>query len=134
MKNLLALLGRIAFSAIFIMAGISKIMDFSQTAALMASNGLPYSQILLILAIIVELGGGLMILTGWKAKWGAFLLFLFVIPVTFVFHSFWNYEPEMAINQMQHFLKNLSIIGGTLYIIAFGPGRFSLGRSRPKST
>ena len=122
-----ALLGRVFFGLIFLIAGVSKVIDFSGTASYMASHGLPMSEILLVLAIIVELGGALMVVFGWNARYGALLLALFVLAVTFVFHSFWTYENVVAAtNQMHHFLKNLAMFGGALYIMAFGAGKYSL--------
>ena len=78
------LLGRILLSAIFIIAGISKITGFSNTAAYMASKGLPMAEVLLVLTIIIELGGGVMILVGWKARWAATAIF-------FIFNSSVDY-------------------------------------------
>ena len=74
------------------------------------------------------LGGGLLVLFGFKARFGAFLLFIFTIPVTFVFHSFWNMPADQITNQMHHFMKNISIMGGTLYLMAYGAGRFGFDR------
>ena len=76
------LLGRILLSVIFIIAGINKITGFEGTAGYMASKGLPMVEVLLVLTILIELGGGLMILLGWQARWGATAIFLFIIPVT----------------------------------------------------
>jgi len=132
MTDFIALLGRIALSLIFVASGFDKIMSFTQTAGLMASKGLPYSQILLIASIVFELGGGLMVFLGWRARFGALMLFLFVIPVTVVFHSFWSYAPADAINQMQHFMKNLAIMGGALYVMAYGAGNYSVDAARKK--
>lgn len=61
-----------------------------------------------------------------------FLLLIFVLAVTFVFHTFWTYQAQEATNQMQHFTKNFSIIGG-LFIMSFGAGRFSLDGARRRS-
>jgi putative oxidoreductase len=78
------------------------------------------------LAVIIELGAGLLLVVGWKARWAAFLLFLFVIPVSLVYHNFWTMEgAQAAMNKIQ-FLKNVSIMGGMLLVTAFGPGRYSV--------
>ncbi|MEE9551425.1 MAG: DoxX family protein, partial [Gammaproteobacteria bacterium] len=71
------LLGRVLLSVIFIIAGFTKVTGFEQTAAYMVSKGLPMVEILLVLTIIIELGGGLMILVGWQARWAALAIFLF---------------------------------------------------------
>jgi len=124
-QNTLMLLGRMAFAQVFVISGFQKILSFSATAAYIASKGLPYSHVLLIIAIIFEFGGGMMVLLGWKTRWGAALLFLFMIPVTYVFHSFWTVESQEVVNQMHHLMKNLAMMGGTLYIMAIGGGAFS---------
>jgi putative oxidoreductase len=123
--------GRFLLALIFVLSGWGKITGFEGTVAYMASKGMPFPQFLLPGAIIVELGGGLALMLGWKARWAALALFLFCIPTALVFHNFWAVPPEQAQNQMIHFLKNLAIMGGLLYVVAFGPGPFSIGgRSR----
>jgi Predicted membrane protein len=121
------LLGRILLSVIFILAGIGKITDFSGTAAFMASKDLPLVNLLLVLTIIVELGGGLLILIGWQARWAAAALFLFTGIVTLIFHPFWSFEGAEAVQNFQGFFKNLAIMGGLMYVLVHGSGPLSLG-------
>jgi putative oxidoreductase len=122
-------LGRIFLSAIFIMAGFSKITGYAGTAAYMDSQGVPGA--LLPLVILVELAGGIALLLGWQARTAAFLLAGFTILSGILFH----YIPSMdlegyaAAAEMNNFMKNISIAGGMLMVAAMGPGRFSLGRS-----
>jgi putative oxidoreductase len=123
--------GRFLLALIFVLSGWGKITGFEGTVAYMASKGMPFPQFLLPGAIIVELGGGLALMLGWKARWAALALFLFCIPTALVFHNFWAVPPEQAQNQMIHFLKNLAIMGGLLYVVAFGPGPFGIG-GRPR--
>lgn len=130
LQNWASLIGRILLSLIFIIAGFHKIMDYSGTLAMMTQAGLPSPKTLLILAIIFELGGGLLVFFGWFTRFGAFLLFVFVIAVTISFHTFWTYEAQEAANQMQHFMKNLSILGALLYVMGFGAGGYSFDRAR----
>ena len=96
----------------------------------MAQANLPMVKILYVLTVIVELGGGLLILVGWKARWAALVVCLFLIPVTLTFHWEWG-------NRMQEraFWKNLAIMGGLLMVAAFGPGPISIdGQARrPRS-
>lgn len=122
------LLGRILLSLIFILAGYGKIGGFEGTSGYMASKGLPFTDILLVLTIIIELGGGLLILVGWQARWAATAIFLFLIPVTLIFHPFWALEGQIATDEYHAFMKNLAIMGGMLYIMTFGSGPFSLGK------
>lgn len=125
-SDLIILIGRVCFSAIFIMAGYQKLLNFASTAAAMVNEGVPYADMLIIVAIIMELAGGLMVLLGVYARLGGFMLFAFIIPVTYFFHDFWSFEPEMAANQISHFMKNLALAGGALFIVANGAGGYSL--------
>lgn len=125
------LLGRILLVLLFLLSGYNKVAGFSQTAGYMASKGLPMIEVLLVLSILVELGGALMILLGWRARWGALALFLWMIPVTFIFHNFWAMDPAQMQNQMNHFMKNLAIMGGLLYVMAYGSGPYSIDRNNP---
>ncbi|HLA75459.1 MAG TPA: DoxX family protein [Gammaproteobacteria bacterium] len=127
-KQFAPLLGRALLALIFILSGFNKITGFAQTAGYMASKGLPMVEILLPLTILVELGGGLLILVGWRAHWAATVIFLFLIPVTFIFHPFWAVDPAEAQSQMINFMKNLAIMGGMLYIMAYGSGPYSLSK------
>ena len=122
------LLGRMLLSLIFIISGYHKIGAFDQTAAYMAAKGLPMVEILTALTILIELGGGLMILLGWKARWGALAIFLFLIPVTLIFHDFWAAAPDQMQQQFNNFMKNIAIMGGMLYIMAYGSGAYSLSK------
>jgi len=120
------LTGRILLSQIFLLSGVMKIMNWSQTAEQMASHGMAAVPFFLFMSILIEIGGGLSILLGCQARLGALTLALFLVPVTLVFHNFWAYEGQMMQNQMQHFLKNLTIMGGLYTIVAVGSGPFSL--------
>jgi putative oxidoreductase len=115
----LVMLGRVLLSIIFLLSGLGKIMDWDGNAKLMASQGMPLIPLLLAGAIIIELAGGLSVLLGWKVRWGALLLFLYLIPTTLIFHDFWAFSgPEMQ-TQLVNFLKNLSIMGGLLLVAAY---------------
>jgi putative oxidoreductase len=121
-----ALAGRILLALIFIVSGYGKIGGYAGTAGYMASKGLPMVDVLLLLTILIELGGGLLIAIGWKARWAAAVTFLFLIPVTLVFHNPAGLDPAAAQQQMIQLLKNVSIMGGMLGLFAFGAGGFSL--------
>ena len=132
MKQYGPLLGRILLSAIFILAGINKITGFGSTALYMTSKGLPMTELLLILTIIIELGGGILLLIGWQARWAAAAIFLFMVPVTLIFHPFWIMDGQEATTQYHKFMKNLAIMGGMMYVMVYGSGPFSLGNKKPK--
>jgi len=127
-ENMGLLLGRACLATIFLIAGFTKLTQFPETISHMSSAGILYTEIFLVLAIVTEIGGGLMILFGWKARLGALIILVFVASVTYVFHPFWAVDQAEIANQSQHFLKNLSIIGGMLYIMCSGPGRYSFDR------
>ena len=126
--DLAALVGRILLATLFVVSGIGKIAGFAGTAGYIASKGLPMAELLTAATIVVELGGGLAIVAGWKARWAALLLAGFTVVASVLFHNFWAAPPAEAMNQQIHFMKNLSIIGGMLLLFAHGPGRFSVGR------
>jgi putative oxidoreductase len=126
--NAAALLGRVLLAAIFIISGYAKIGGFDGTAGYIASKGLPMPQVLAALTVALELGGGILLAIGFKARWVALLFFLWLIPTTFVFHKFWGIEAAQAQMQQIQFLKNLAIMGGMSYVFAFGAGAYSVDR------
>jgi putative oxidoreductase len=131
LQNFAALGGRVLLAAIFLISGLNKLSDFSGTAAFMSGSGLPAAEFLLVLTLLIEIAGGLMIVLGLYTRQVALILFLFMIPVTAVFHNPWVAgDPAQAQQQMIHFLKNLAIMGGLLHLSAFGPGYFSIEARR----
>lgn len=120
------LAGRILLSFIFVMSGLGKIGGFAGTSAYIASKGIPLPDVVTVGTILVEVVGGMMVIVGWKARWGAAALFIFTALAALLFHNFWAAAPDQAQNQMINFLKNISIMGGLLYVVAFGSGPISL--------
>ena len=114
------LLASVMLAHIFILSGFGKISGFAGTAGYIASKGLPMADVLTVITIVIELGGGLLILVGWQARWAATAIFLFIIPVTLIFHPFWVQGESIS------FMKNLAIMGGMMMIIAYGSGPYSL--------
>jgi len=127
------LLGRILITALFLRSAFGKITGFSAVAAGMAQKGMPFAEALLVGAIAFEIVGSLMVLFGWKARWGALLLILFTIPATLIYHDFWNMEGAQYQRQLSHFMKNLSILGGLFVVMGMGSGPLSLEKSRERS-
>ena len=133
-QSLLPLMGRILLSLIFVSSGFGKIFTWDQTAGYMASKGMPMVSLFLLGAIIFELAGGLSVLLGYRAKVGAILLMIFIIPASLIFHNFWAFKGMEQQMQMIMFMKNIAIIGGLIGIIANGSGAFSLdNRSKTKT-
>lgn len=122
------LVGRILLALIFLMSGIGKISGFAGTAGYMASKGMPMTDVLLAITIVIEIGAALMLILGYKARFGAAALLLWMIPVTFIFHNFWAMPADQQMIQQIMFMKNLGLMGGMLYIMAFGSGPMSLAK------
>jgi putative oxidoreductase len=125
---ILALLGRVLLASIFVYSGFGKITDFQGTAGYIASAGLPIPQFLAVGAIIVEFIVGLALLIGFRARWAALVLVVFLIVITPIFHNFWSVSPADAMSQQINFIKNIAIMGGMLMVMAFGPGRYSVDK------
>jgi putative oxidoreductase len=119
------LIGRILFSIIFILSGLSHFA--AGTIAYAKYAGVPMASFLVPLSGIIALAGGLSVALGYKAKIGAWLILLFLIPVTFIMHKFWGIADPMAQQmQMAMFMKNISLIGAALIISYFGAGPLSI--------
>lgn len=117
------LLSRVLLSGIFLYSGLSKVFAFAQTQAYMADKGMHLAGVFLVLAILIEICGGLMVLLGYFPRLGALALALYLIPTTAVFHRDFS-----AAGQAVQFAKNLAIIGGLLAIVSAGGGGFCLRR------
>jgi len=123
------LLGRFLYVLIFLMAAPSHFSK--QTIEYAATQGAPLASVVVPLSGIIALAGGLSILLGYRAKIGAWLIVLFLVPVTLTMHKFWTvHDPVMAQTQMVMFMKNLAILGGALLISQFGAGPLSLDARR----
>ena len=121
--------GRIALAVMFIMAGADKLfVHTTETVQMMAAYGVPLAGILIYPAGIVELAGGLALVTGYRARFAALLLALFTAAVSPIFHAFWAVPADQAVVQMLFFTKNLAVFGGLLHVVARGTGRFALQR------
>ena len=119
-------LGRVLMALLFVPAGISKLTGFAGTVGYIKSVGLPLPEVGAAIAVIVELGVGLALLVGYKARYAALVLALFTVAAAIGFHNFWAMEEaKVMINRIQ-FFKNLSIAGGLLFIAAYGAGPFAL--------
>lgn len=118
-------IGRLAFAAVFV---VFTPLDFTpQGVAWGVQQGIPMAPILVPLAGVLAMAGGLSVILGYHARIGAWLLILFLVPVTAVMHNFWAVrDPMMAQMQVGFFLANLSRIGAALLIAYFGAGPISL--------
>lgn len=117
---LLALLGRILFSAIFLMSGMGHLTQSESMGQYAGSKGVPAPRFMVLLTGIMIILGGLSVLLGAYVQIGTVLLVLFLIPAAFMMHDFWNIEaPEESQNQQVHFMKNMSMAGGAILIWYF---------------
>ncbi len=123
-----ALVGRILLALIFIASGFGKITGFEGTVGYIASKGLPLPQLGAIIAIIVELGGGILLVIGYKARWAALTLAIYTLAAGIIFHNYWAAEAAQKMAQQINFWKNISITGGMLMVFALGPGRYSVDK------
>ncbi|MEL6221986.1 MAG: DoxX family protein [Cyanobacteria bacterium J06627_8] len=125
-QKYIPLVARTFIAIIFIQTGFAKISGFAGTQEQIASVGIPLAGLVTIFTILFEIIGGVSLIVGFKARIGATLLLLFLIPATLMFHN-----PIADPTQMIQFMKNLAIIGGLLMVAAFGSGPVSLGQNQP---
>ena len=151
-KIVISVLGRALLSVIFILAGINKILNWGSSEHVLmqalvsarAHMGFPFIDsalqimqqhisLCLVLATMAELFGGLLVFLGMFVRFGAFLLVMYLIPTTFLFHAFWRLAPPESDIQVVMFMKNITILGGLLVVWAFGSGfqRFSTSLKTP---
>jgi putative oxidoreductase len=121
LKAIVMLIGRILMVLIFLKSGLGKIENFTDTAQFMAKAGMPYTTFFLLGAIFLELAGGITIALGFLTRVGALMLLVFLVPTTLIFHG--NFTDQ---GQVIHFMKNVSMLGGCLFLLGVGPGRLSL--------
>jgi len=125
MTRYLPFVGRLMIGLPFAMSGLSKLGAYSATTAMIGAVGLPVPPLAYAVAVTVELGGGLLLIAGYQARYVAAALALFSIATALSFHS--NFADQ---NQMIHFLKNVMMAGGLLQIAAFGAGALSIDNGR----
>ena len=125
-----ALVGRLLLALIFVVSGIGKIFNFGGAVGMIAAKGFPLPEIVGVLTICVEAGGGLALAFGWRARYAAALLAFFTIAAALVFHNFWAAAPAQFQGQFINFMKNVAITGGMLMVVAFGPGAISVDARR----
>ena len=140
-EDVALLVARLAIAALFLPAGLQKLMHFSAFAAslddktIWAGIALPAPRAFAALAVLAELGGSLLLLAAIFARWAALLLVLFVAMATLTSHRYWEYEPPARQAQQTNFYKNVAIAGGLLGLFVAGPGGigFDRRRTRPRA-
>ncbi|QDT56387.1 Inner membrane protein YphA [Caulifigura coniformis] len=127
MNAALTVVARLMITAIFLMSAVgNKIPNYSGVVKYMEGEGVPAPQILLAGAIVFLIVGSLSVITGFKARFGAGLLAIFLVAATYYFHDFWNFTGQDQQQQMIQFLKNTGLFGTMLFFMANGTGPASL--------
>ena len=124
----LPFIGRILIGLPFAMSGLSKLAAYGPTTEMISAAGLPLPPLAFAVAVAVELGGGLLLIIGYRARVAALALAAFAVATALSFHA--NFADQ---DQMIHFLKNVMLAGGLLQIVAFGAGAVSIEEYRRKS-
>lgn len=128
LSSFVLFIARVCIAAIFLSGAYSKVMAYDETVQFMASKGFTAVPLFLFGAAFVEFIGALSLILGYKTRFGATLLLLFLIPTTLIFHDFWNAEGAVRALQQIEFFKNLAIFGGLLYVICNGAGGCAFDR------
>ncbi len=130
LQNPLSLLGRILLAALFLPAGIGKIAGFAGTVGYISSAGLPFPTLAALVAIVVEVGGGLALVFGLATRWVALALSVFTLAASVSFHAFWAVPADAVMVTQLLFVKNIAVIGGLLTLAAWGAGAWSVDARR----
>src|ERR1700678_4836417 len=123
-NDITTLAGRILISVMFLISGFFKVGGYAQVVGYAAAMHLPAPGVAIAVAAAIELGCGLAVLVGFRTRFAAWLLFLFLLPVTFFFHNFWAAQGMEQQTQMINFLKNAAIMGGFLGRLWIGVGLY----------
>jgi putative oxidoreductase len=125
---LIATAGRVLIALIFLISGFGKIASPAATLDHISAANLPFPLLAYIVAIVVEIGGGILLVLGFQTRLAGAVLAVFCVVAALGFHSAFS-DP----NQIVHFLKNISMAGGLLQVVAFGAGSFSIDHRRAGS-
>jgi putative oxidoreductase len=127
-QDTLALIGRVLIALLFVPAGFGKLTGFAGVVGYIGSVGLPLPQLGAVVAIVVELGVGLMFLVGYKTRIAAIVLAVFTVAASIFFHNYWALPADKAMVNQLMFFKNIAVAGGLLAFAAVGAGRFSIDK------
>jgi putative oxidoreductase len=127
-QNAAALLGRILICLLFVLGGWGKLMAPVATQAMFAKQGLPLVPAAWLLAVVVELGGGVLIFLGLFTRPVALILAVWCVATALIAHA------DLADRAQEiNFLKNMGLTGGFLYIAAFGARAWSFDGWRARA-
>jgi putative oxidoreductase len=135
-EKFVPVLGRFLLALVFVLSGYGKIWGIGTTAGYMASHGIPLPNILVYGVVLLELGGGLALMVGLFTRPLALIFALYLVTLALVFHNYWAMPEAQMHAQQTAFMEHLSMLGGMLYVFAFGAGPWSLdaliGLERPR--
>lgn len=112
------LAARVLMAVIFLVAGVRKLMTYGATLGYFAKLGIPMAEVVLPLTIALEVGGGLLLVAGWRLQWVAGALAVFTLATAFTAHAFWAADAAQFAGQLNNFLKNVAMVGGFVLLIA----------------
>lgn len=128
--NALNLAGRLALAALFLPAGLGKIAGFEGTVGYITSVGLPMASLAAVVAIVVEVAGGLALIAGYRVRIAALALAAFTLVASVFFHAYWAAPADQAFMQQLLFFKNIGVIGGLLVLASQAPAGWTLDARR----
>jgi len=130
LQNGLSLLGRLMLAFLFLPAGVGKVLGFAGTVGYITSKGLPMPEVTAVIALLVEILGGLALIAGFQTRLAAIVLAVFTVGAGIFFHNYWAVPEAQQMMQQINFNKNIAIAGGLLVLAAFGAGGFSVDAKR----
>ena len=113
-------------SSVFLIMGVLKLTTFSYYVGMVTERGLPLATVAIAGAASLEILGGLAILTGFQTRIVSWILFVYLIPTSVIFHNYWTMQGALRADMEAHFFKNMAIMGGLLFLAMWGPGSYSI--------
>lgn len=129
-ENAVPFMGRILMSSVFLVFGVLKFTTFAYYVGLSSGKGMPLPAASIIAAATLEVLGGLAILVGFQVRIVSWILCVYLIPTSILFHNYWALQGALRATMEAHFFKNMAIMGGLLYLATFGAGPYSIDASR----
>jgi putative oxidoreductase len=121
---------RLGLASLFLFSGGQKLTHLQGAIGWASSQGVPFANYLMPAAGLFEVGAGLMLVTGWRAREAGAALALWILVLGPLFHQFWNAPPQMWQMMVDNFFHHCVMFGGMVYVAVFGPGRWSLGERK----
>ena len=120
------LIGRVFMSSVFLIFGVLKFVTLPYYVQLAAGRGIPMPQAAIVAAALLEVLGGLAILAGFQTRMVGWILFVYLIPTSILFHNYWALQGALRDAMQAHFFKNMAIMGGLLFLAHSGAGAYSI--------